>query len=40
MYRLAFGQPRQEDLLALLKGANGEGEKTPEALDLRPRRSP
>jgi hypothetical protein len=40
MYRLAFGQPRQEDLLALLKGAHGEGERTPpKALDLRPRRS-
>jgi len=36
MYRLAFGQPRQEDLLALLKGTHGEGERTPEALDLRP----
>jgi hypothetical protein len=39
MYRLAFGQPRQEDLLALLKGATSKAdEPAPQVLDLRPRR--
>jgi hypothetical protein len=36
MYRLAFGQPRQEDLLALLAAQHGDGERRPEALNLRP----
>lgn len=38
MYRLAFGQPRQEDLLALLKRTAGEQHDVRhEVLDLRPR---
>jgi hypothetical protein len=37
LYRLAFGQPRQEDMLELLR-RNGvsEGEAAASALDLRP----
>ncbi|MER7273453.1 helicase-related protein [Dactylosporangium sp. NPDC000244] len=35
-YRLAFGQPRQEDLLALLRRTAKDGTPPPDALDLRP----
>ena len=35
-YRLAFGQPRQEDLMALLRRTAKVGTPPPEPLDLRP----
>ncbi|MEV6930907.1 helicase-related protein [Dactylosporangium sp. NPDC051485] len=35
-YRLAFGQPRQEDLVALLRRTAKEGTPPPDPLDLRP----
>ena len=35
-YRLAFGQPRQEDLLALLHRPDSETGTAPRTLDLRP----
>jgi hypothetical protein len=35
MYRLAFGQPRQEDLVDLLNQQNTSAEAQP-AIDLRP----
>lgn len=37
-YRLAFGQPRQEDLLELMRRRGQDGALPPEPLSLRPRR--
>ncbi|WP_328423962.1 helicase-related protein [Micromonospora sp. NBC_00389] len=36
VYRLAFGQPRQEDLLTLLRRQENGAEGVPDILDLRP----
>jgi hypothetical protein len=36
-YRLAFGQPRQEDLLTLLRTQEGDVDRLSDVLDLRPR---
>ncbi|GGM40136.1 helicase-related protein [Dactylosporangium sucinum] len=36
-YRLAFGQPRQEDLLTLLRTQEGDVDRRADVLDLRPR---
>ncbi|GAB3970926.1 hypothetical protein GCM10027615_28570 [Plantactinospora veratri] len=36
MYRLAFGQPRQEDLLNLLRRGKAGAAGVPDILDLRP----
>ncbi|GAB3809517.1 hypothetical protein GCM10027605_44940 [Micromonospora zhanjiangensis] len=36
MYRLAFGQPRQEDLLSLLRQRESGAAGIPDILDLRP----
>jgi hypothetical protein len=40
-YRLVFGQPRQEDLLAYLDGrSDGDDDLSPFRIDLRPRVEP
>lgn len=36
LYRLAFGQPRQEDMLELLRRNGVSGDQVAAALDLRP----
>lgn len=35
-YRMAFGQPRQEDLLSLLDDIGSDSETTPQTIDLKP----
>lgn len=39
LYRLTLGQPRQEDMVALLRKQGVDGEAAP-TIDLRPPRSP